>query len=73
MSEIIINSKFLTEKCIADDDLSEKFRLINMQDENGETALHLAAKNAHRKVVELLIGCGADVNLKLVKKNFKLN
>ncbi len=32
--------------------------------QNGSTALHVAAKNGHLRVVELLIAVGADVNIK---------
>ena len=37
---------------------------INIQDENGETALMLASKNGHIQVVELLLKEHADVNIK---------
>ena len=36
---------------------------INIQDENGETALMLASKNGHIQVVELLLKEHADVNI----------
>lgn len=43
-----------------------KTELINVQDENGETSLHLAARIGHRRIVELFLFAGADVNIKLV-------
>ena len=36
---------------------------INIQDENGETALMLASKNGHIQVVELLLKEHADINI----------
>jgi ankyrin repeat protein len=38
--------------------------LINLQDKNGDTALHLAATNNNFNVVKQLIDYGADVFLK---------
>jgi len=61
---IILNSKYLTDKLEENEDDNTCQVLINMHDENGETALHLAAKNANRRAVEELITYGADVNLK---------
>ncbi|CAL8141798.1 unnamed protein product [Orchesella dallaii] len=47
-----------------EEDQSRKKRLIDFQDENKETALHIAAKTGHPEVVEKLLFAGADVNLK---------
>jgi len=58
MTEAILNCKFFENQ-----PNSEKKKFVNIQDENGETALHLAAKNACRKVVWLLLSNKADVNL----------
>jgi ankyrin repeat protein len=41
-----------------------KAKLINFQDEHGETALHIGARMGHKKVVECFLFAGADVNLK---------
>ncbi len=35
--------------------------LLHLQ--NGETAIYIASKNGHVKVVEMLVAHGADVNL----------
>jgi ankyrin repeat protein len=37
---------------------------VNTKDENGKTALHIAAYVGHSEIVELLIAVGADVNAK---------
>ena len=38
--------------------------LINQRDQSGATALHYAAFNGHRAVVQELVGRGADINAK---------
>ena len=37
-------------------------QLVSEKDKSGATALHYAALNGHRRVVELLVARGADVN-----------
>lgn len=37
---------------------------INLQDQNGETALHKAARKLHGEVVEYLVAQGADITIK---------
>lgn len=37
---------------------------VNQRDQSGATALHYAAFNGHRAVVQELVGRGADVNAK---------
>jgi ankyrin repeat protein len=37
---------------------------VNAKDENGQTALHIAASNKHKDIAELLTAKGADVNAK---------
>ncbi len=37
---------------------------VNAKDENGRTALHIAAQNKHQDIVELLLSNGADVHAK---------
>ena len=38
--------------------------VISFAEKNGETALHLAARNGNREVIEALLAKGADVNVK---------
>lgn len=38
--------------------------LVNERDQSGATALHYAAFNGHRAVVQELVGRGADINAK---------
>ena len=52
---LLVKSKFKYDK---------HKNLINLQDENGNTALHLAATNNNFNVVKQLINHGADVFLK---------
>ena len=37
-------------------------RDVNIKDENGNTALHLASFCGHRQIVKMLLDAGADVN-----------
>ena len=37
-------------------------KLVNRKDESGATALHYAAMNGHRSIVQLLLERGADIN-----------
>jgi Ankyrin repeats (3 copies) len=37
-------------------------RIVNERDDSGATALHYAALNGHRSVVQLLVHRGADIN-----------
>lgn len=55
--------------CIKKGDLETLLRFlpeinVNYQDENGNTPLHLATTNGHKKLVEELINHGANVNAK---------
>jgi ankyrin repeat protein len=44
---------------------AEKAKLVvNYQNEQGDTVLHLAARNGHLKMVEQFLTCGANPNLK---------
>ncbi|XP_035710209.1 transient receptor potential channel pyrexia isoform X2 [Folsomia candida] len=57
----ILNSGVIVNAVNVDHDRSI---LINVQDANGETAVHLGAKTGHRKIVQLLLFSAADVNIK---------
>jgi len=59
MAEMLLDSKH-----IALGGVQEKMRLINVINNKGETALHVAAINHNKKLVETLILGGADVNIK---------
>jgi transcription factor MBP1 len=37
---------------------------LNLQDNNGDTVLHLCAKNANRKCIKLLLNCRAKTNIR---------
>ena len=39
---------------------------VNQKNEDGCTLLHLAVQSGHKRIVELLIAKGADVNAKMV-------
>lgn len=40
----------------------------NVQNNEGETPLHLAVRNADKKIIQLLLDCGAEVD-RVNKKN----
>jgi ankyrin repeat protein len=42
--------------------LDADHRLANLRDATGATPLHYAAMNGHRRIVELLVERGADIN-----------
>lgn len=37
---------------------------VNAADSNGDTGLHISAREEHKKVMKLLLKCNADVALK---------
>ena len=47
--------------------LEHRIKLINMQDEDGNTALMVATRNRCRDVVQLLLDYKADVHLRDLK------
>ena len=51
----------------------EKGGTVNIQDGNGETALHIAIKKGRGKMVLFLINKEADVNIQNIKKNTPLH
>ncbi|ODM93045.1 Transient receptor potential channel pyrexia [Orchesella cincta] len=61
MVDIILKSPQAQNTVI---DNTRKKRLVDYQDENQETALHIAARTGHPEVVEKLLFSAADVNLK---------
>jgi len=46
---------------------------VNAKDDVGEPALHHAASQGHKEIVELLIAKGADVNAKTVSGRIPLD
>jgi len=56
-------TRFGTRKTagICDEEKIKTF--VDIKDWNGETALHLAAKQWRQEIVEILIKCGADLSL----------
>lgn len=53
--------------------LAQSILLVDAQDEQGRTALHMAAANGHLDVVQALITAGGNVNAKNVEENSPLH
>ena len=54
-------------------ELDKGVNVIEKEDNYGRTPLHHASTNGHKKIVELLIANGADVNAKSKFENTPLN
>ncbi len=54
-------------------ELDKGVNVIEKEDNYGRTPLHHASTNGHKKIVELLIAKGADVNAKSKFENTPLN
>jgi ankyrin repeat protein len=52
-------------------ELDKGVNVIEKEDNYGRTPLHHASTNGHKKIVELLIAKGADVNAKILSGGIK--